>query len=205
MKKDGDTVTVKVELQHIDAEVGDVATVKSDEPINVSLTDGKPSKPISRRGTGGFRWPRRRSRSQKVVTLRNDAEQKIYEDFCTGLLDLWTISTASISPAPRATHRPLRSPRPLTLFAPPTLPTTAYFNSIRSSAAYQWSELADSGGVRGGSALQSQPTKKVFANIFNDYEYANSRHSSARGYRRRRRLHLVSRNQPPSVRHRLEP
>src|SRR3984957_1655082 len=49
--------------------------------------------------------------------------------------------------------------------------TTAYFNSITSSATVNGVNAQTARAVRGGWAYNRNLTKKIFANIFNDYEY----------------------------------
>src|ERR1017187_10480979 len=86
VKKDGDTVTVKSKnFGTVTLKWDDVATVKSDQPLNVSLTDGKTVKanietqggPIQVAAPGAPQTVE----PKDVVTLRNDAEQKTYERF----------------------------------------------------------------------------------------------------------------------------
>src|ERR1700720_317547 len=98
VKKDGDSVTVKSKnFGTVTLKWADVATVKSDQPINVSLSDGKTVKANIETRDGRIQVAAPGAPQtvdpKDVVTLRNDAEQKIYERFLhPGLLDLWTIT-----------------------------------------------------------------------------------------------------------------
>src|ERR1700682_463215 len=98
VKKDGDTVTVKSKnFGTVTLKWVDIATVKSDQPINVSLSDGKTVKANIETRDGRIQVAAPGAPQtvdpKDVVTLRNDVEQKIYERFLhPGLLDLWTIT-----------------------------------------------------------------------------------------------------------------
>src|SRR5689334_1958538 len=96
VKKDGDTVTVKSKnFGTVTLKWADVAAVKSDQPINVSLAGGSTVKANieTRNGRIEVAAPGapQTVNPTDVVALRNDAEQRAYERFLhPGLLDLWT-------------------------------------------------------------------------------------------------------------------
>src|SRR5712675_3071254 len=98
VKKDGDSVTIKSKnFGTVTLKWADVATVKSDQPLNVTLAGGKTVK--ANIETQGDRiqvaapGAPQAVDPKDVVTLRNDAEQKTYERFLhPRLLDLWTIT-----------------------------------------------------------------------------------------------------------------
>ena len=75
----------------------DVATVKTDQPINVALPDGKTMKANIETQNGQIQAGSQTVAPKDVVTLRNDSEQKIYERYLhPGLLDLWTAERPSV-------------------------------------------------------------------------------------------------------------
>jgi hypothetical protein len=178
VKKDGDSVTVKSKnFGTLTLKWADVATVKSDQPLNVTLAGGKTVKAnietqgdriqIAAPGAPQAVDPK------DVVTLRDAAEEKTYQKFLhPRLLDLWTV-TGSLNLAGtkgNAETSTLTTPINLARASNTTL-TTAYFNSITSSATVNGVNAKTAKAVRGGWGYNRNLTKKVFANIFNDYEY----------------------------------
>jgi putative salt-induced outer membrane protein len=178
VKKDGDSVTVKSKnFGTVTLKWADVATVKSDQPLNVTLAGGKAVKAnietqgdriqIAAPGAPQAVDPK------DVVTLRDDAEEKTYQKFLhPRLLDLWTVTgslnlAGTIGNAETSTlTTPINFVR-----ASNTTRTTAYFNSITSSATVNGVNAQTAKAVRGGWGYNRNLTKKVFANLFNDYEY----------------------------------
>jgi len=178
VKKDGDTVTVKSKnFGTVTLKWTDVATVKSDQPINVSLSDGKTVKANIETRDGRIQVAAPGAPQtvdpKDVVTLRNDAEQRIYERFLhPGLLDLWTITGGLNLAGAKGNAQTFTLTTPINFVrASNTTRTTAYFNSIRSSATVNGVNSQTAEAVRGGWAYNRDLTKKIFANLFNDYEY----------------------------------
>ena len=178
VKKDGDAVTVKSKnFGTVTLKWVDVATVKSDQPINVSLSDGKTVKANIETRDGRIQVAAPGAPQtvdpKDVVTLRNDAEQKIYERFLhPGLLDLWTITGGLNLAGAKGNAQTFTLTTPINFVrASNTTRTTAYFNSIRSSATINGVNSQTAEAVRGGWAYNRNLTKKIFANLFNDYEY----------------------------------
>ena len=178
VKKDGDTVTLKSKnFGTVTLKWNDVAAVKSDQPINVTLTDGKTVK--ANIETQGDRIQLAAPGAPQtvdpkdVVTLRNDAEERSYERFLhPGLLDLWTV-TGSLNVAGttgNAQTSTLTTPFNF-VRASNTSRTTAYFNSISSSARIDGVNGQTAKAIRGGWGYNRNITKRVFANLFNDYEF----------------------------------
>jgi len=178
VKKDGDTLTVKSKnFGTVTLKWADVATVKSEQPLNVTLTDGKTVK--ANIETQGDRiqvaapGAPQAVDPKDVVTLRDDAEEKTYQKFLhPRLLDLWTV-TGSLNLAGtkgNASTSTLTTPINF-VRASNTTRTTAYFNSISSSAKINGVDSSTAKAVRGGWAYDRNLTKKIFANAFNDYEY----------------------------------
>ena len=100
-------------------------------------------------------------------------KKKRIRGFCIrGLLDLWTI-TGSLNLAGTKGNAetstlttPIRFVR-----ASNTTRTTAYFNSISSSARINGVDSSTAKAVRVGWAYDHNLAKKLFATAFNDYEY----------------------------------
>jgi hypothetical protein len=178
VKKDGDTVTVKSKnFGTVTLKWDDVATVKSDQPLNVSLTDGKTVKANIETQGGRIQVAApgapQTVEPKDVVTLRNDAEQKTYERFLhPGLLDLWTITGSFNIAGAKGNAETSTLTTPINFVrASNTTRTTAYFNSIRSSATINGVNGQTAQAVRGGWGYNRNITKRVFGNAFNDYEY----------------------------------
>jgi hypothetical protein len=175
VKKDGDTVTVKSKnFGTVTLKWADIASVKTDEPINVALQGGKTVKaPIETQGAQ-IKVDAQTIDPKDVITLRNDAEQKTYERFLhPGLLDLWTV-TGSLNIAGtkgNAETSTLTTPINFARVSN-TSRTTAYFNSISSSATVNGTNSQTARAIRGGWAYSRDVAgKKFFLNTFNDYEY----------------------------------
>lgn len=178
VKKDGDSVTIKSKnFGTVTLKWADVATIKSDQPINVTLTGGKAVKAniemqgdriqVAAPGAPQTVDPK------DVVTLRNDAEEKTYQRFMhPGLLDLWTITGSLNLAGTKGNAQTSTLTTPVNFVrASNTTRTTAYFNSISSSAKINGVDSSTAKAVRGGWGYNRNLTKKVFANAFNDYEY----------------------------------
>ena len=178
VKKDGDTVTVKS---------------KNFGTVTLKWATSRRSKAMSR---STFLWPAGKTVKanietqgdriqvaapgapqtvdpKDVVTLRNDAEQKTYERFLhPGLLDLWTITGSLNLAGTKGNAETSTLTTPINFVrASNTTRTTAYFNSISSSATINGVDSQTAKAVRGGWAYNRNLTKKIFANAFNDYEY----------------------------------
>ena len=109
----------------------------------------------------------------EIVALRNDSEQKAYERFeHPGLLDLWTINGSfGIAGAKgNAKTSTLTTPFNFARISN-TSKTTAYFNSIRSTATINGVNAQTAQAIRGGWGYSRNIRPKIFGNMFNDYEY----------------------------------
>jgi putative salt-induced outer membrane protein len=178
VKKDKDTLTIESKnFGTVTLKWADVATVQTDEPLSVVLSDDRTVKAkIETRdnriqlSTDG---ETRTIAPTDIVALRNDAEERTYQRFLhPGLLDLWTV-TGSINLA--GSKGNARTSTLITPFnfvrASSTSRTTAYFSSIRSSATFNGVNEQTAQAVRGGWGYNRNLTKKVYFNGFNDYEY----------------------------------
>ena len=178
VKKDGDSVTIKSKnFGTVTLKWSDVATVKSDQPLNVTLAGGKTVKATIE--TQGDRIQVAAPGSPQavdpkdVVTLRDDAEEKTYQKFLhPGLLDLWTVTGSLNLAGTKGNAQTSTLTTPVNFVrASNTTRTTAYFNSISSSAKINGVDSSTAKAVRGGWAYDRNLVKKIFANAFNDYEY----------------------------------
>ena len=178
VKKDGDNLTVKSKnFGTVTLKWADVAMVKSDQPLNITLAGGKTVK--GNIETQGDRIQVAAPEAAQavdpkdVITLRDDAEEKTYQKFLhPRLLDLWTV-TGSLNLAGttgNAETSTLTTPINF-VRASNTTRTTAYFNSITSSATVNGVNAKTAKAIRGGWAYNRNLSKKIFLNAFNDFEY----------------------------------
>jgi hypothetical protein len=178
VKKDGDSVTIKSKnFGTVTLKWADVVTVKSDQPLNVTLAGGKTVKAnietqgdriqVAAPGTPQLVDPK------DVVMLRDDAEEKTYQKFLhPRLLDLWAITGGLNLAGTKGNAQTSTLTTPVNFVrASNTTRTTAYFNSITSSAKINGVDSSTAKAVRGGWAYDRNLAKKIFANAFNDYEY----------------------------------
>lgn len=178
VKKDGEMLTFKSKnFGTVSIKWADIASIKSEQPLNVVLADDREVKGaidtqggrvvVTIPGTPQSVLP------TDVVALRSEAEQRIYERFLRpGLLDLWAI-TGSLNIAGingNAEASTLTTPINF-VRASNTSRTKAYFNSIRSTATVGGTEAQTAQAVRGGWGYNRNLTKRMFVNGFNDYEY----------------------------------
>jgi hypothetical protein len=178
VKKDGETVTFKSKnFGTIDVKWDDIATVTTEQPVNVVLRDDRTVKATIQTENDRIQVTapgvQQTVPPSDIVALRNEAEQQVYERFLNpGLLDLWTITgslnlAGTIGNAETSTlTTPLNFER-----ASNTSRTKAYFNSIAATATVDGVEEQTARAIRGGWAYSRDVTKKLFANAFNDYEY----------------------------------
>ena len=178
VKKDGDSVIVKSKnFGMVTLKWTDVAAVKSDQPLNITLAGGETVK--ANIETQGDRiqlaapGAPRAVDPKDVVTLRDDAEEKTYQKFLhPRLLDLWTITGGLNLAGTKGNAQTSTLTTPVNFVrASNTTRTTAYFNSISSSAKVNGVDSSTAKAVRGGWAYDRNLAKKIFANAFNDYEY----------------------------------
>ncbi len=178
VKKDGDNITVKSKnFGIVTLKWADVATVKSDEAINVTLAGGKTVK--AKIETQGDRIQVAAPEvpqavdPKDVVTLRDDAEEKTYQKYLhPRLLDLWAVTGSLNLAGTKGNAETSTLTTPINFVrASNTTRTTAYFNSISSSATVNGVNAQTAKAVRGGWGYNRNLNKKIFLNAFNDYEY----------------------------------
>jgi len=108
-----------------------------------------------------------------VDAIRDDAAQAAYERLLKpGLLDLWTISGAINLAGAKGNAETFTFTTPFNFARiTKTSKTTAYFNSIRSSAKVNGVNSQTARAIRGGWGYNRNVLPKVFVSVFNDYEY----------------------------------
>jgi hypothetical protein len=178
VKKDGKTLTVDSKnFGTVTLKWADVETINIQDPVNVVLSGDRAIKGaittedgrlvVDSPGTPQTVLP------ADVVALRNDAEQRAYERLLRpGLLDLWAITGSLNIAGANGNAEASTLTTPINFVrASNTTRTTAYFNSIRSTATVNGLSAQTANAIRGGWAYNRNVTKRLFFNGFNDYEY----------------------------------
>jgi hypothetical protein len=175
VKKDGATLTFKSALMgQITVPWDQVSEIKSDAPLNVVLptetiqvtvatVDGKLELPGEQQAVP----------LKDVVGIRNADEQHNYERLLhPGWGGLWA-GTAGLGLAGAAGNA-----RTLTFTTnvnaariTTTDKTSIYFNTIKASALVNGKSADTAEAIRGGVAYDHNVSSRLFANVFNDYEY----------------------------------
>ncbi|MFN7932603.1 MAG: DUF481 domain-containing protein [Bryobacteraceae bacterium] len=178
VKKDGQTVTIQSKnFGLVTLKWDDIATITTDKPLTVVLPNDRSVKANIQ--TQGDRiqvaapGAPQSVPPAEIVALRNDAEQTVYERLLhPGILDLWTITGSLNIAGTKGNAETSTLTTPINfLRASNSSRTTAYFNSIRSTANVGGVSAQTAKAVRGGWGFSRNVTKKVFVNTFNDYEY----------------------------------
>jgi hypothetical protein len=178
VKKDGPTVTMKSKnFGTVTIKWDDIETIRSDQPLNVVLPNDETVKATVRTQEGRILVAApgdpRAVVPADIVALRNDAEQRAYERLRRpGPFDLWTI-TGSLNLAGtkgNAETGTLTIPVNF-LRVSNTSRTSAYFTAIRAKATVDGENVQTANAVRGGWGYSRNLTSRIFANVFNDYEY----------------------------------
>jgi uncharacterized protein DUF481 len=174
IKKDGDTLTVKsINFGTVTLKWDDIATIRTDQPLNVSLPDGKTVKENLETRNGQIQVGSQTVAPKDVGAVRNDAEQKAYERLLhPGLLDLWTVTGSLNLAGTKGNAETSTLTTPFSFVrASNTTRTTAYFNSIRSTATVNGVNAQTAQAIRGGWGYNRNVRPKIFGTMFNDYEY----------------------------------
>ena len=178
VKKDGATLTIDSKnFGKVDLKWDDVETITIQEPVNVVLSGDRDVKGAVTTQDGrlvvGSPGNAQPVAPSEVVALRNNAEQEKYERFLhPGLLDLWEITGSVNIAGVKGNAEASTLTTPINLVrASNTSRTTAYFNSIRSTATVNGVNAQTAKAIRGGWAYNRNLTKRLFFNGFNDYEY----------------------------------
>ena len=179
IRQDGKTITIKTDhFGTVTAPWAQVASLKSDEQVNVVLKDGKTLVgTVAAKEDGKLEVATKDAKVDlapgDVAAIRNAAEQMTYERLLSpGLLQLWaggailgwagtngnakTLTFTTAVNAARVTS---------------TDKTSLYFNLIKASALVNGVSASTAQAVRGGIGYDRNVSPRVFFNVFNDYEY----------------------------------
>ena len=178
VKKAGQVLTVESKnFGTVNLKWDDIATIRTDEPLNVVLSgdrvvqgtiETKDDKVIvTVPGEPESVLP------SQVVAMRNSAEQRVYERLLNpGLLDLWAVTGSFNIAGTEGNAKASTLTTPFNFVrASNSSRTTAYFNSIRSTAPIDGVSDQTAQAIRGGWNYNRNITKRMFLSLFNDYEY----------------------------------
>ena len=169
VKKEGEKLTFKSDhFGEVTIPWEQVQDLRTDDPIDVVLTSGTPTKTIINTGDPSGAAP-----LQQIEVVRDSAEQLKWERLQRpSWMDLWA-GTATIGYAGAQGNAKTRTftggfnASRLTR----TDRTTVYFAAIRSSAFIEGIQASTAQAVRGGWGYDHNVTRRIFFNGFNDYEY----------------------------------
>lgn len=178
VRKDGDKLTIKSEfLGEVTMPWTAVTAIKSDAPLFVGLPNGNEvsGKLITAGSSVEVETPAGRQNAPlaEISSVRNQAEEDKYRRLLApGWLDLWagyldlgyaiargnaktdTLTTAFTASRPTRTDK-----------------TTVYFNQIYSTATINGKNGTTAEAVRGGLSYDHNLHPRLFASVFNEYEY----------------------------------
>jgi hypothetical protein len=173
-KKDKDSLTVKTDmLGTVTVKWENVTAVSSDTPLHVVLADGQTvTGKVETRGES-LQVESKEAPLAGVQAIRDEAAQKEYERHLKPrIFDLWTgyadfgaalargnAETTTLSTAFNASR------------ATKTDKIGLHFNQIYSTAVVNRLSNTTANAVRGGWTYDRNLTKRLFVNVFNDYEY----------------------------------
>jgi putative salt-induced outer membrane protein YdiY len=178
VKKDAKQITIQTDMFGLVSTDWDkVASIVADKPLNVVLPDGKTVVGTLRESGGKVEIASTGSTiavaPQEIAAIRNGAEQKAFERLLQpGWLDLWagggSIGFAGTSGNAKTTTftTGLTAAR-----ITRTDKTSIYFNTIKASALINNRSAGTAEAVRGGLGYSRNLKPRLFANVFNDYEY----------------------------------
>jgi putative salt-induced outer membrane protein len=152
-----------------------VATIKSDAPLNVVLPDGKTVQATLQTSEGKveLKETRQTLAPAEVVTIRNAEEQRAYERLLRpGWGELWA-GTATIGLAGTQGNAQTRT-FTMALNAARATNTdkiSLYFSAVKASAMVNRVNAGTAQAVRGGWGYNHTISSRLFVNTFNDYEY----------------------------------
>jgi putative salt-induced outer membrane protein YdiY len=177
-KQDGKQITVKTDnFGVITAPWDAVVSVKSDQPLNVVLKDGKAVVGTLAPSDGKVEVVTPSATLDvlpgDVASIRNAEEQHAYERLLApGLLELWA-GTASVGWA--GTNGNAKTLTFTTDVQAARVTSTdkmsVYFRLIKASALVDGVSAETAQAVRGGFGYNHNVSPRLFVNAFNDYEY----------------------------------
>jgi len=175
VKKDGSTLTIKSAFMGtVTVPWDQISDVKADSPITVVLPSGTVQGTVTTSGSRIQISGRPESVPlAEVVAIRDAAEQEAFDRLQRPRLsELWA-GTAALGFAGTAGNA-----RTLTFTTgvnaarvTKTDKTSLYFSAIKASALVNGKSSETAQAVRGGIGYDHNVSKRLFVNIFNDYEY----------------------------------
>ena len=178
IKQDGKTITIKTDnFGVVTAPWDKVASLQSDQPVNVVLKDGKALVGTMAPREGKVEITTKDTKvevsPEEVTAIRNADEQKAYERLLSpGLLQLWS-GSGSLGWA--GTEGNAQTLTFTTAFNAARVTNTdkisLYFNVIKASALINGQNASTAQAVRGGIGYNRNVNPRLFVNVFNDYEY----------------------------------
>ncbi len=177
VKKDGKNLVIKTDHFGLVTTPWDqVESVKADKPVNVVTADGKTVQGTIDTSGGKVEVATPGAKLSlapaDVTAIRDAAEQKAYERMLKpGLGQLWA-GTGSVGFAGTSGNA-----KTLTFTTginaarvTSTDKTTLYFNAIKASALVNGKNSDTAQAVRGGIGYDHNVSRRMFLNMFNDYE-----------------------------------
>jgi hypothetical protein len=178
IKKDGKNLTIKTDQFGVVTTSWDqVESVQADKPVNVVLQDGRTVQGTIATTKGKVEVTTKDTKLSlapaDINIIRNDDEQKAYErllkpnwgQLWTGAGTLGFAGTAGNAETTTFTTG-ITAARVTN-----TDKTSLYFNTIKASALSNGKEADTAQAVRGGIGYNHNLHSRVFADVFNDYEY----------------------------------
>jgi len=183
VKKDGNHLTVKADqLGAVVLPWDQVASITTTGPLNVVLADGRKAKEALATSGALIAIGTINAAPADVTSIRNDAEQAAVDKLLhPGWGQLWA-GTASLGLAGTKGNAEALT---FTVGANAARVTNSdktslYFNTIRASAKTNGVDNQTADAVRGGWAYNHNINPKLFAGVFNDYEYDKFQNLSLR-------------------------
>ncbi len=178
IKKDGKNLTIRTDQFGVVTTSWDqVESVQVDKPINAVLPDGRTVQGTIATTNGKVEVTSKDTKLSlapaEIITIRDDAEQQAYERLLSpGWGQLWA-GTGSIGFA--GTSGNAETLTFTTGFRAARVTSTdkisLYFNTIKASALVSGRNADTAQAVRGGIGYDHNLNPRMFANVFNDYEY----------------------------------
>jgi len=178
VKQDGKTITIRTDnFGVVTAPWDKVASVQSDQPVNVVLKDGKTLlgrvAPSDEKVEITTKDAKVDVSPGDVAAIRDAGEQKAYERLLNpGLLQLWS-GGGSVGWA--GTSGNAQTSTFTTAFGAARVTRTDKisldFNLIKASALISGQTASTAQAVRGGIGYDRNVSPRLFVNVFNDYEY----------------------------------
>lgn len=178
VKKDGKNITIKTEqFGLVTASWDQVESVKAEKPVNIVLQDGRTVQGTLAPADGKVEVATRTAKLSvapaEITTIRNTDEQKAYARLLKpNWGELWA-GNASLGFAGTTGNAKTEtfSVGMTAARVTNTDKTSLYFNAIKASALANGKSADTAQAVRGGFGYNHNFAQRVFANVFNDYEY----------------------------------